>query len=62
MGKIVFIRNKNNAFITVDGVTKIITDNDMLLLPDLDIVRNILERRGKHGTVKQINNSQYSYQ
>lgn len=61
MGKVIFIRNKNNAFITIDGITKTIEDNRILLLPDIDIVKNMLERRGKYGSVKQINNSQYSY-
>lgn len=62
MGKIIFIRNKNNAFITVDGVTRTITDMETLALPDMDIVKNMLERGGMDGVVKQVNNSEYSYQ
>lgn len=61
MGKVIFIRNKNNAFITVDGVTRTITDMNTLLLPDIDIVKNTLERSGKVECIKQINNSEYSY-
>lgn len=62
MGKVVFIRNSSNAFITVDGVTRTITDMNILLLPDIDIIKNTLERRGTIGHIKQINNSEYSYQ
>lgn len=62
MGKVTFIRNKNNAFITIDGVTRTIIDANTLLLSDVDIIKNTLERSGNVGFIKQINNSEYSYQ
>lgn len=61
MGKIIFIRNKDSAFIIENGITRTITNRETLTLPDIDIVKNILERSGKDGIVKQISNSEYSY-
>ena len=63
MGKIIFIRNKDNAFVSVNGITRTITNSNTLLLSDIEIVKNTLEGRGLVGkSIKQISNSEYSYQ